>query len=330
MFEQKKEQHHIRGVNIGGWLVLESFITPFYYMITECDLKGDFRFYPGQIDAPPESSPEWKHVKFAECPLVPREKIPRDEWEMMKLFRDANNGSTAIAEKYLDFHFDNMVKREDVTALKEGGITHVRVPLGFWILGDIADDEPYVAGGWKYFQRFAEWCREDGIQIWPDLHAAPGSQNGFDNSGHIHYVNGKPSCTGWDKNVTDAEMAPDDAVFPSTVQRTLKIIDNITAQIVADGMRDVVTGFGLLNEPFGSCNNILLRKFNNVALDIARKNMGNDTAIYISDQFGAWNWNDGYWSGEAYENTYLDSHFYQLFDPNARHASPRQHIALVW
>ena len=29
------------------------------------------------------------------------------------------------------------------------------------------------------------WCKEEGIQVWPDLHTAPGSQNGFDNSGHL-------------------------------------------------------------------------------------------------------------------------------------------------
>ena len=135
---------------------------------------------------------------------------------------------------------------------------------------------------------------------------------------------------GWDNNATDSYLNTTGGVLPYNVRRTLRIIDQITSRFVTDGLRDVVTGFGLLNEPFGNCNNVILKDFYNQGLDIVRKNMGNDTGIYISDAMYPWGWNGGFWAGEEYKGTYLDSHFYQVFDPNARHASPRQHIALVW
>ena len=331
MFGEKEKEikNYIRGVNIGGWLVLENFITPYTFSLTTCDLKGDFRFYEGQIDAPPVTSPLYKPVDREECPSIPRDDYPADEWSMMQLFRDANNGDSSIAEQYLDIHYDNMVKREDITELKAGGLTHVRVPIGHWILGDIEGDEPYVAkGGWKYFKRLVRWCREEGIEVWLDLHTAPGSQNGFDNSGHMSLD--APTCHGWDNNITDSYFNSTGGVLPYNVRRTLRIIDQITSTIVSDGLRDVVTGFGLLNEPVMNCNTVVLKDFYNQGLDIVRKNMGNDTAVSISDAFFAWGWNDGFWAGEEYKGTYLDSHFYQVFDPNTRHASPRQHIALVW
>ena len=65
--------------------------------------------------------------------------------------------------------------------------------------------------------------------MWFDLHTAPQSQNGFDNSGRL----GRAL---WDTS-------------PGYVNRTLRIVNSIAAQVVADGIDDVVTGFGLLNEP---------------------------------------------------------------------------------
>ena len=50
---------------------------------------------------------------------------------------------------------------------------------------DIADGEPYVNGEWPYLVRAAQWCRTHKMQMWLDLHTAPGSQNGFDNSGRF-------------------------------------------------------------------------------------------------------------------------------------------------
>lgn len=50
----------IRGVNIGGWLLMERFITPYMFALNSCHLNGEFCFYPGQISAPPTTSPHHK------------------------------------------------------------------------------------------------------------------------------------------------------------------------------------------------------------------------------------------------------------------------------
>jgi glucan 1,3-beta-glucosidase len=317
--------NYIRGVNIGGWLVLENYITPYFFSLTDCHLKGDFRFYKGQIDAPPASSPLYKPMDEAarkKCKPLP--KHPVDEWSMTSYFRDANQRSSAFAKQYLDIHYDNFVTREDIAEIKASGASHVRVPVGHWILGDIKGNEPYVEGGWKYFKRMVGWCKEEGIQVWPDLHTAPGSQNGFDNSGH-RLGTGSPTCSGWDHN----HNITVDGEFPYNVKRTLRIIDQITSTIVADGMRDVVTGFGLLNDPFNDCNFDTVKEFYNQGLEIVRKNMGQDTAVYVGDMFNAGKFNS-FWTTDEFKGTYMDSHLYQSFVANARHLSPRQHIALVW
>jgi len=327
---ENSKQEWIRGVNIGGWLVLERFIIPYFFALTDCHLRGDFFYYKGQINAPPTSSPNYKlmdETAFTNCkPVSP---YPVDQYTLTNAFNDKD-----IAKDYMEVHWDNFVTRDDIRKIKEdGGITHVRVPLGHWIMGDIREGEPWVNGEWPYFKRFVGWCREEGIQVWPDLHTAPGSQNGFDNSGHLLDF---PTCHGWD---LDNASATDDTPFPvdasgdiilsSNVLRTLKAVDDITSAIAKDGMNDVVTGFGVLNEPFANCNPKVVRKFDTMALQIVRKNMGAKTHVYIGDLFNATKWNDGFWTNEKFEGTYLDSHYYHVFDERPRHISPRQHIALV-
>lgn len=315
-----EEKKWIRGVNIGGWQVLERYITPYFFALTKCHIEGDFRVYQGQIDAPSLDDPLYRSLTLDDLkgPCPPVDDLPVDEWTLTAAFKDKE-----LVKKYLDIHYENFVKREDIASLKKNGVTHVRVPLGHWIRGDIANDEPYVDGGWPYFQRLVEWCREEGLDIWPDLHTAPGSQNGFDNSGHLGQ---KMTCSGWDGGVSNWESGSD---FPPNVERTLRIIDEITAAISNDNMNDVVTGFGVLNEPFSDCNADVLRSFYNRAFDIVRKNLGNTTNVYIGDMFDSGRWNDGFWAGPEYKGTFLDSHIYQSFEARTRHLSPRQHIALV-
>ena len=63
-----------------------------------------------------------------------------------------------------------------------------------------------------------------------DLHTAPGSQNGFDNSG-------RTGDALWDKSMAN-------------VNRTLRVVDEIASKVAEDdALSSVTTGFGLLNEP---------------------------------------------------------------------------------
>jgi len=314
---ESNEKQWIRGVNIGGWLVLENYITPYLFALTECHANGDFRFYEGQVDAPPKSSPLYKPMDDAarkECPPLPL--YPIDEWSFVKSFKDPET-----AEALLDIHYENFLTRDDVRKLRASGVTHFRVPVPHWILGNIAEDEPYLEGGWKYFTRLVEWCREEGIQMWPELHTVPGSQNGFDNSGHLGNVT---TCDHWD----NAGVYAPGGQLPKNVGRTLNILDEITARIRDDGFGDVVTGFGLMNEPMSDCDQGIIRRFYNIGLELVRKNMGKDASVYIGDSFGDDMWN-GFWTEPEYKGTFLDSHMYHSFEVHARHLSPRQQIALV-
>lgn len=282
----------IRGVNIGGWLLLERFITPYMFALTDCHTRGDFCWFPGQISAP--SGPDHKYCNMYDCEFLLNDQndfVAVDEYTLASQFTHK-----ALAREYLSYHWDNFVSKQDVKTLANAGVTHVRVPMPHWIMGDIRDNEPWIDGQWLYFVRFAGWCREYGVEVWIDIHTAPGSQNGFDNSGLL--LNDAPTCRHWSSS-------------PANVERSLQAVRDIAKAVMRDNIEDVVTGFGVLNEPFKDCDVMIVKEFYNDALKAVRNTMGESTAVYIGDMFNATSWNNLWWTDEErYHDTFLDSHYY--------------------
>jgi glucan 1,3-beta-glucosidase len=135
----------IRGVNIGGWLLAERYITPYLFAVNTCQLQGDWCFYPGQVGAPPVNSPNHDYCDLYHCTphLVESsdgtsKDYPTDEYTLLSSF-----SSKALAKEYMTFHWDNFVTKADVRTLHDAGVTHVRVPVPHYMLNDILDDEPW-------------------------------------------------------------------------------------------------------------------------------------------------------------------------------------------
>lgn len=343
------EKEWIRGVNIGGWLMAERFIAPYLFAVNSCHLQGSLCYYPGQVGFDSNSNDTLcdtdhickpvlavkakeptdyhliKGLKGDGTPTKIRAGIneegmdyPVDEYTLGQVLRSAPGG-IETATRYMERHWDTFLTYEDLGKLKSNGVTHLRIPMGYWVRGtpglSLLDGEPYIPGGWRYFVRAAKWCRELGLVVWADLHGAPGSENGFDNSGH--YL-GHSSCDGWSKN-------------PTNVQRTLDILTDLAHGIVDEGLQDVVTGFGVLNEPFADCDMDVLRKYYDDSLAVLRGTLGESTAVFVGDTFRTYRFNDGeFWTdSETHHDTYLDSHPYHVFFEEGRSFTPRQHIAYV-
>lgn len=116
-----------------------------------------------------------------------------------------------------------------------------------------------------------DWARGTGLKIWIDLHGAPRSQNGFDNSGH------KVATPGWQQG--------------DTVAQTLAVLETITAKYAQAQYQDVVVGIQLLNEPLGSALNFeTIKSFYRSGFDQVRK--VSDTPVILHDAFvspSTWN-----------------------------------------
>ena len=87
------------------------------------------------------------------------------------------------AAAWLDYHLEYFITYDDLVRIQRAHMTHLRVPLPHWILYDPTSDpeeELWIIGKrWEYFLRLCRWARELQLQVWPDIHTAPGSQNGF-------------------------------------------------------------------------------------------------------------------------------------------------------
>ncbi|PLB55144.1 putative glucan 1,3-beta-glucosidase A [Aspergillus steynii IBT 23096] len=235
----------VRGVNLGGWLVLEPWITPSIF-----DEAGD-----GAVD----------------------------EWTLTEVL--GKDG----AQARLSDHWNSFVTQDDFARIAAAGLNHVRIPIGYWAVAPI-DGEPYVDGQLEHLDNAISWARASGLKVLVDLHGAPGSQNGFDNSGRKGPVN-------WQQG--------------GTVEHTLEAIDVLVKRYAPED--DVVSAIEAVNEPNvpAGVNEVGLRDYYDEVYDRVREHNANTAVVFADGFLPVESWND-FSVGD--ENTVLDSHHYHMFD----------------
>jgi len=223
-----------------------------------------------------------------------------DQWTWCERARNSTFGVQALQN-----HWDTWVTEDDMRSLHHYGITHLRIPIGYWTLMNETElalhNEPFITGEWDYLVRAIKWSKNFNMSVIIDLHAAPGSQNPWQHSGRAYQSN-------WGRN--------------NTVNRTLDIIDRI-AKRVKDFESDpttngTVVGIAVLNEPFPASlvdgGFPILRDYYQKAYHVIRKYLNHDYMVVIDGAFtwDAWN---GFMPKPEYQNVVLDLHRYQCFDP---------------
>ncbi|KAL4922716.1 glycoside hydrolase superfamily [Aspergillus aurantiobrunneus] len=246
----------IRGVNLGGWLVLEPWITPSLF-----DEAGG-----GAVD---------------EYTLT--QVLGPDE-----------------AKARLSEHWSTFITEGDFSLIAQAGLSHVRIPVGYWAAAPL-DEEPYVDGQLEYLDNAVTWARAHNLKVIVDLHGAPGSQNGFDNSGRRGPIE-------WQQG--------------DTVEQTLRAFEILAQHYLPNN--DVVTIIEALNEPNvpGGVNEDQLKDYYYDTLAKMRES-STDAALLFSDGFvqtESWN---GFMNGE---NIIMDTHHYQVFEGGQNAWDIDQHV----
>ncbi|KAI8457963.1 glycoside hydrolase superfamily [Phakopsora pachyrhizi] len=104
-----------------------------------------------------------------------------DEWTLCESL-----GSKAA--ETLENHYRSFITEKDFAQIAAAGLNWIRLPVGWWMI-ETYSGEPFVSGvSFKYFQKAAAWARKYGLRINLDLHAIPGSQNGWNHSGRLGKV----------------------------------------------------------------------------------------------------------------------------------------------
>ena len=162
-------------------------------------------------------------------------------------------------------------------------------------------NDPYVQGAAAYLDSAISWARQTGLKVWIDLHGAPGSQNGFDNSGHNGTV-------GWGTG--------------NTVSDTLSVIQKIANKYAQKQYQDVVAAIEVLNEPLGTSVagglDTVLGYYDNAYGDVRRVS---DTEVMVHDAFQTGSSLNNILTSSG-GNVVIDHHEYQIFTEELINLSP--------
>ncbi|KAG6814282.1 hypothetical protein H0H92_013407 [Tricholoma furcatifolium] len=219
-----------------------------------------------------------------------------DEWTLSQAMRNdtANGGINQLVT-----HYDTFITELDFAQIAGAGLNYVRIPIGYWAI-EVRDDEPFLPQvSWTYLLKAIKWARKYGIRINLDLHAVPGSQNGWNHSGRLGTINFLNGPMGY-----------------ANAQRTLDYIRIIAEFISQPQYSNVVSMFGILNEPQGSTiGQENLEVFYMQAYDIVRNagGLGENNGPFIS-------FHDGFFPRSSWAGVYpnadrmsIDTHPYLCF-----------------
>ncbi|KAG9036869.1 exo-1,3-beta-glucanase [Tulasnella sp. JGI-2019a] len=186
----------IRGVNLGGWFVIEPWINPSLFNQTN---------NPAIID-------EYTYGLYQ---------------------------SGSQTESILQNHWDTWITEDDFAAISQAGLNHVRIPIPYWAVPTAnTSTSPFITGSWSRLLRAVSWASSYSISVIIDIHGAPGSQNGYDNSGQ------RLSYPQWQK-------------AQENIDRTVQVFQALINEFTTSNWGGTVGVIEALNEPAGFYQDVL-------------------------------------------------------------------------
>eukprot|EP00540_Astrosyne_radiata_P010005 CAMPEP_0116830220 /NCGR_PEP_ID=MMETSP0418-20121206/4645_1 /TAXON_ID=1158023 /ORGANISM="Astrosyne radiata, Strain 13vi08-1A" /LENGTH=737 /DNA_ID=CAMNT_0004459305 /DNA_START=108 /DNA_END=2321 /DNA_ORIENTATION=- len=281
----------LRGVNMGGWMELEPWITPslFYQFLgnNENNTAMDI---------------------FTFCTVLGPEE----------------------GNIQLHRHWSKWITRDIVLELGRSGLNSVRLPVGDFIFHPYGPYVGCVDGGADYVDQFMEWALEAKIEVLIDIHCLRHSQNGFDNSGQAMEVKWTSNVTRYPMGLVTFEHWPIQSAHwmgyfdPYTLTYPDIDWENInfslkTIEIIAERYKDAPAVLGLepVNEPWQNTPLEALKQYYWEGYLIVKRIAPRwKYVMHDSFRFSTEIWG-GFMAGCP--DRALDTHIYQAwFDPASR------------
>jgi hypothetical protein len=137
--------NQIRGVSLGGWMVLEPWITPSLF----------YQFLGGD-----------------------------EKTAAFDMYTFCDRLGAKEANKQLRRHWDVWVTEDIIKELAESeAVNSLRLPVGDFMYKPYGPYKECVEGSLEYIDRLLDWAYTYGLTVLFDIHTMKDSQNGFDNSG---------------------------------------------------------------------------------------------------------------------------------------------------
>ena len=215
----------------------------------------------------------------------------------------------------LESHYQSYFTESDVQLLKSYGFNALRIPIGFWAYD--ASGTPYYSegigkGADAYLEKAVGWAKAAGMQVWIDCHGSPGSQNGFDSSGHAGPVD-------WQQDAYQ--------------QKSITILEQMAEKYGAVEYQGTVIGLEIVNEPVSYSPNTFAKNqefATNAYAAVKAKAANKDMAVVMHDAFeGPGNWTKLAQSAGPKGSFVIDTHLYQTKTEQDQALDQTQHIQEV-
>jgi len=133
------------------------------------------------------------------------------------------------ARRFWKTYRDNYITREDIHLLKKLGFNSVRIPFNYRLFISADDPTKLEGDGYQLLDRVVKWCKQEGLYVILDMHAAPGGQTG--------------------DNIDDSFGYPFLFESNDSQELTVKIWQKIATTFQNE---PTVLGYDLLNEPIAT------------------------------------------------------------------------------
>lgn len=284
--------HQIRGVNLGGWMVLEPWITPSLF----------YQFLGGN-----ETTTAMDHYSFCEV-LGPEE-----------------------GNRQLRRHWETWVTQDIIKQLAESeAVNSLRLPVGDFMYQPYGPYVGCTDGALDYVDTLLDWADSYGLSVLIDVHTAKDSQNGFDNSGQSLGFQWTSGLNKYPRDLTTFQHWPIreanwigdfdpvaleyTSVNRANIEHSLRVIETIVEMYSG---HPAVLGIEPVNEPWELTPLHLLKRFYwDAYLIVKRKAHYWKFIIHDSFRFTPETWG-GFMKGCP--DRALDTHIYQAWlDPASR------------
>lgn len=182
--------------------------------------------------------------------------------------------------------------------------------MGFWAYDN--GGTPYHQGQDDYLDLAIGWARENKMYVWVDCHGSPGSQNGYENSGHQGFPRWQTS---------------------DNLNRSISVLKTMAEKYGSLEYADVVVGIELTNEPLlGAPNDFeVTKQWTHAAYKAVKAEVKNPNLVVImQDAFAGvnkWMVTAKTINADGPKTFGIDTHLYQLYTPWANSLTQDEHIA---
>ncbi|KAG6393022.1 hypothetical protein SASPL_147252 [Salvia splendens] len=325
----------VRAVNLGGWLVTEGWIKPSLFdAIPNKDLLDG-----SSVQLKSVTVGKYLCAETGGGTIIVANRSAASTWETFSLWRinettfnlrvfnrqfvgldSHGNGVDIVAVANAPSQIQTLIhvvrnpndlKRVRIRASNgfylQNGLNAVRIPVGWWIASDPNPPKPYVGGSLQALDNAFSWAEKYGMKVIIDLHAAPGSQNGWEHSAS------RDRSQEWGQ--TDENS-----------QQTVDVIDFLTARYANSPSLFAVE---LMNEPLSPGVTLdSLTKYYRAGVEAVRRH--SQTAyVVLADRLGAHEPRELLDFAKGFTKVAIDVHHYNLFSPMFENLSVQQNIDYV-